>query len=137
MSNIAVVPRLQNTWVITYYLNSADTSTCPGLLSNTAAPFTVRPLPPPPWDSPIMTKLPLAVPPSCRAPAPVLSPYTVLLFIFGSYNMALDTRSRAPRATHSFAASSHRARTRPPCGHDRVCSIENLLPRPSQVMGVS
>ena len=46
-------------------------------------------------------------------------------------------RSWDPRAPHSFSESSCRSRTRPPFGHDRVCSIKNFLPQPSQVGGVS
>ena len=79
----------------------------------------------------------MTVPPSCRAPALVLSPYNVLLFIFGSLVISLVMRAQDPRAPHSFSASSYRAITRPPLGRDRACSIENLLPQPLQVAEIS
>ena len=135
MPNIAVVLRFQTPWVLTSALDCAGTCTCPGCPTNLAAPFNVCPLPP--WASSKVYVLPLASPPSCCAPAPVLSPSTVLLLILGSYVIALGKRSRAPRAPHYFAASSCRARKRPPFGHDRACSIKNLLPQPLQVAGMS
>ena len=137
MSNIAVVPRFQNPWVLTSALDFEGTSTCPDLLSNTAALFTVRPLPPTPWNSPTMTAPPLAVPLYCRAPDPALPPCTVLLFIYGLEDIELGKRAHDSRAPHSFVASSCRSRTRPPFGNDRVCSINNLIPQPSQVAGMS
>ena len=75
MSNIAVVPRLQKSWELMYSLDSTGTTTCTGCPTNLYAPLTVRPkVSVPPSD----------YPPSFRAPAPVLSPCTVLLFILGS-----------------------------------------------------
>ena len=81
MSNIAVIPCLQKQWALTSALDSAGTSYCPGLIFNTASPFTVRSLPPPPWASLTMSTPTLAVPLYCRAPAPVIPPFNVLLLI--------------------------------------------------------
>ena len=135
MSNITVIPRFQKTWAHTSDLLSAGTSTFTGCPTNISAPFNVFPLTP--WASSKVSVPPMAAPPSCRPPAPVLSYCTVLLLIFGSYLIVLGTRSRAPRDPHSFAASSCRARTMPPFGHDRACLIKNFLPQPSQVAGMS
>ena len=135
MSNIAVVPRFQKLWALTSALGSAGTCTCPSLLTNTAAPFTIGTLPH--WASPTTAVTPSAVPPSCHDPAPVLSPCTDLLLIFGSQVIALGTGAQALRVPHSFAVSPCRVRTRPPFGHDRACLIENFLPQLLQVAGMS
>ena len=135
MSNITVIPRFQKTWAHTSDLLSAGTSTFTGCPTNISAPFNVLPLTP--WASPKVSVPPMAAPPSCRPPAPVLSYCTVLLLIFGSYLIELGTRSQAPRDPHSFAASSCRARTRPPFGHDSSCSIENLVTQLLQVADMS
>ena len=135
MLNIAVVPCFQKPWVLTSALNSAGTCTCTGCPTILAAPLTVLYLPP--WSSPTVFAPQSAAPPPCHAPALILFPCTILLFIFGLYVIALGTRARAPRATHSFAASSYRAITRPPFGDDRACLIDNLLPQPSKVTGMS
>ena len=74
MSNIAVVPRFQKPWALTSDLDSAGTTTCPGCPTSLAAPFIVRPTVSVPSSD---------YPPSCHAPALVLSPCTVLLFILG------------------------------------------------------
>ena len=103
MSNIAVVPRFQKPWALTSDLDSAGTSTCPGLPTILAALFTVLTLPS--LDYPTMSVLPLGVTLSCRDPAPVLPPCTVLLFIFGLQVIALGTMDWAPRDPHSFGSS--------------------------------
>ena len=104
MLNIVVVRRFQKPWALTSALDSTGTTTCTGCPINLDAPLTVRALPP--WVSSTVSVPPLASPPSFRAPAPVLSSYTVLLFIIGSYVIALGTKARAPTAPHSFLASS-------------------------------
>ena len=81
MLNITVVPRFQKPWALTSALEYAGISNRPGLPANLAAPFTVLPLTL--WEYPTVPVLPLAVPPSCCAPAPVLSPSTVILLILG------------------------------------------------------
>ena len=73
-SNITVAPRFQKLWVLISALDSAVTSTCHGILANTADPIPVRPLPPPPWYSLTMSMPPSAVSPSFLALALVLSP---------------------------------------------------------------
>ena len=135
MSNIAVVTRFQKPWALTSDLDSAGISTCPGCPTNLSAPFNFLPLPP--WASTAVSVLSSDSPHYCRAPAPVLSPYNVLLLILGSYVIALGTRAWDPRAPQSFVASSCRARKRPPIGHDRAYSIKNFLPQPLQVVGMS
>ena len=60
---------------LTSALDSAGTTTCPGCPTYLDDPLTVRPT---------VSVLPSASPPSCRAPAPVLSSCTVLLLILGS-----------------------------------------------------
>ena len=111
--------------------------TCTGLLANTSALFTVRPLPQPPRAYTTTTAPLSAVPLYCRALDTFIPPCTVLLFIFTLYDIALGTRARDPRATHYFSASLWRARTRSPFGHYMEWSIKNLSPQPLQVAGMS
>ena len=73
--------RFQKPWALTSALNSAGTCTCPGCPTNLDDPFTVLALPP--WAAPTVSAPPSDSLPSFRTPAPVLSPFTVLLFILG------------------------------------------------------
>ena len=137
MSNIAVVPCSQKPWALNSTINYAGTATYTVLLANSSAPFIAPTFPLPPWASTTMYVPPLSVYPSIRDPAPVLSPFTVLLLILGLYDIAPGVRTCDPRAPYSFSASSYRSRTRPGFGHNRSCSIDNFLPQPSQVAGIS
>ena len=85
MSNIVVVHRFQNPWVLMYALNSSGTATYPGLIDNFAALFLTHSFPLPSWASPTMTALLLAVSPflpcSSSGTSPLYCPTIDLSFV--------------------------------------------------------